>query len=353
MKQVFLDKFNSTLTDFVTEINAVVTTQVSNKESDTNTGSKALKKFYKSVQPVAMELSTKNEIVFSKEIRLFDGIDLYSFWNVDLSETTRENTWKYLHTMYLYADNYHRNTNLGEVMKLYHQAGTTEHLNVDHKTKVLFGILDNLNNKSTPKQEIVTTDNREKSIDDLISEPKKSTDKPSMTDGIPLPKSILGGRIGALASEIAKDINPEDFQMENPEEMMKDLMSGKLNQNSPVFNLVNKISSKIQGKLSSGEVDEMELFHEAKGVMSEMGSDSSPFGMLGKMSQTLEKGLGGMSGMEGIFGMEGMIGMDGMANTQTKSGEVTRRQVLKDKLRNKNRQMALRKKLDQVKKGVQ
>ena len=77
-------------------------------------------------------------------------------------------------------------------------------------------------------------------------------------------------------------------------------------------------------------------FSDVKTVMSEMGNDSSPFGMLGKMSKTLEKEIGNIPGM-----------MD-----QPSSTESTKRQVLRDKLRNKKRQMELRKKLDQVKKGT-
>jgi hypothetical protein len=361
MKQVFLDKFNKTLSDFIGEVKAVTPDQVSDRVKDTVTGSSALVKFYREVEPVAMELSTKNEIVFSKEVTLVSGVNLNKFWNVKLSETTRVNTWKYLHTMYLYADNYHRDTNLGEVMKLYHEAGTKEHLKVDQKTKVLFGILDNLSNKTNSANQVATTDtDNEASIDELIADKPKSksgeSGLPSMK-GLPLPGNMLTGKIGELASEIAKDINPNDFQMDNPEEMMRDLMSGKLNQNSPVFNLVNKISSKIQGKLSNGEVNEMELFQEAKGVMSEMGGDNSPFGMIGKMSKTLEKEMAGMGGMGGMPEMDGMPDMSTLFNSvMTPSNakpDTTKQQVLKEKLRNKKRQMELRKKLDQVKSAGQ
>ena len=348
----FQEKFNKTLKDFVGEITAVTPDLISKEATQGHTDHRALKHFYQAVEPVALELSTKNEIVFSKELTLLADVDLHQFWNCDLSETTRENTWKYLHTMYLYADNYYRQTNLGEVMKLYRQASASEHLKVDQKTQVLFGILDNLNNK--PKaQEIVlsqTEKDTDAKIDELISDQPKSQKSsggglPGL-GGLPLPGSVLNGKIGELATEIAKDINPDDFQMDNPEEMMRDLMSGKINQNAPVFNLVNQISSTIQDRLSSGEVDEMELFQEAKGVMSEMGSDNSPFGMLGKMSKTLEKEMANMPDLANMAGMSGM----GVTPNRP-AGDATRRQVLKDKLRNKKRQMELRKKLDQVKKA--
>ena len=98
----------------------------------------------------------------------------------------------------------------------------------------------------------------------------------------------------------------------------------------------------------------MELFQEAKGVMSEMGGDNSPFGMIGKMSKTLEKEMAGMGGMPEMDGMPDMSTLFNSGMTPSKAKpDTTKQQVLKEKLRNKKRQMELRKKLDQVKSAGQ
>ena len=71
------------------------------------------------------------------------------------------------------------------------------------------------------------------------------------------------------AKEIAEEIDPEKINLDNPAELLKNLMSGNLeNDTSGLMNLVSNITSKMHDKISSGDIDENKLFNDAKKVMS-------------------------------------------------------------------------------------
>ena len=102
---------------------------------------------------------------------------------------------------------------------------------------------------------------------------------------------LLSGHIGQLATEIAGEIDITNLENSNPSEMIQNLLSGNMNKDSPVLKLVHQISDKIQNKLTSGEVNEMDLFSEAQGAMKMMGGSNknSPFNMLHKMTEKMHK----------------------------------------------------------------
>ena len=65
---------------------------------------KHLESFVKNCQGKGDDISSKNEIIFSKESVLLDNINFHSIWNDEyLTELQKENIWKYLHSLYLHA----------------------------------------------------------------------------------------------------------------------------------------------------------------------------------------------------------------------------------------------------------
>ena len=311
MEASFINKFNDSLNNLIKEIKDLVPENSSeivdsNKFKDLeNKNNEILISFYQNTKEVAIELSQKNEIVFSKDICLLEGIDFYLLWNLEINETSRESIWKYLHTMYLYADQASNNTSLPEIMKLYKKASKKQNLKVDKNTTALFGILDNIcGNRlgvSSSKEELETRckedTNNESSLPNLSGLPglPNLSGLPGLPDlsnlsDMKLPtESLFSGHIGQLATEIAGELDTSNLEAENPTDMIKNLLSGNMAEDSPVLKLVNQISSKIQNKLSSGEVNEMDLFKEAQGAMKMMGGDNknSPFNMLHKMTESM------------------------------------------------------------------
>lgn len=368
MKEQFLEKFNSTLKDLTQELKGVLDKDICEAIDDSLLGEKLsndpttsdfLEYYYSHSQDVGIELSEKNEIVFSKEITLLPGLDLHIIWNSDLSDSTRDSLWKYLHTLYIYADNYTRNTSLPEVMKQYKNATDKEHLEVDRQTQIMYGILGNLCGDKLKQNNEKTLANKSKG---RKSKGKKKKKKSSSGGGsFPLPDNgLFGGEIGKLATEIAGEIDTSAMDLDNPGEMMKGLLSGNMSEDSPMIKLVQQISGKIQNKLSSGDVNEMELFSEAQGVLKSMGNsgsdnDNSPFSILNNLTQQ----MGGTEGMMDFSNLE-KAGFPIPTQANQPSNPVTnpkasnlqeRKRILKEKLRQKKELLANKKRLDQLQKG--
>lgn len=81
--------------------------------------------------------------------------------------------------------------------------------------------------------------------------------------------SILNGKIGSFAKEIAKDTMKElniDESSENQEEIFKKMMQNP----SKLLDLTKDIGNKLERKIKSGEMNEKELMKEATQMMDKM-----------------------------------------------------------------------------------
>ncbi len=106
-----MEKFNQNLSQFIDIIKKNYPSQKELIEKhytfDNNTGDKYLKEFLDSCTKIGDDISTKNEIIFSKGSNVLVSVDFYSIWNDEsLSEEQRNNIWKYLQTLYIFAFEY-------------------------------------------------------------------------------------------------------------------------------------------------------------------------------------------------------------------------------------------------------
>ena len=297
MNNQLLNKFNTTLKNLINEIKEIYPEDYKNLVNENilikleSNDNKFLDEFYTNIRNVGKELSLKNEIIFSKEIVIIKGINFNKIWNTNINVNTQENLWKYLHTLYLYADNFKRSNDISVIIKQYKKASKTDYHNIDQDNQVLFGCLDNIFNKNKIKE------------DDTSDPYENKSDKHTATPTIPdlgikglgenfMNNEIFGGNIGKLATEIAGEIDTTQLNKEDPSDLFQNLLSGNLSEDSPVIKLVHQISNKIQNKLNSGEVNEMDLLSEAQGVMKSFGENKeSPlniFQNLNEMSQKMD-----------------------------------------------------------------
>jgi hypothetical protein len=219
-------------------------------------------------------------------------------------------------------------------------------MKVDKQTQILYGILGNLCGNKLDK------DSGKNKKRKKGKKGKKGKSK-SNSDFKPPSNGFFGGEIGKLATEIAGEIDTSTLDLENPGEMMKGLLSGNMSEDSPMIKLVQQISGKIQNKLSDGDVNEMDLFNEAQGVIKTMGNgssdnDSSPFSILNNL--TKQMGGGGLD-LSNI-NLESM--MTGIGNPTLPVERPTggnnmgeRKRILKEKLAKKKEILANKKKVDQ------
>ena len=94
---------------------------------------------------------------------------------------------------------------------------------------------------------------------------------------------LNGTKIGSLAQEISKDLDLSEFNITKPEDIMN------LTKNNMLGNIINKVGSKMQEKIESGEIKHEDFINEALGMFSNMNKSSPMFN--NPMMQSLFKNM--------------------------------------------------------------
>ena len=340
-----MEKFNNNLSQFTTIIKNLYPDQkkaIEEYYNFENPSEKYLQEFIENCSDLGDDISSKNEIIFSKGTIILNNIDFYTIWNDEnLADDQKENIWKYLHTLYIFAYEHIKNVDFKTLLKDLKNANLCD--DVDEQTRTFMNIIDGL-----------TTKYKDNSKDESDNEP--TDDNSSSKKGIPTP-DLFGGVIGNLAKEIADELDPSQVNLEDPSKLLKSLLSGNFdeeNDDSGVVNLIKNITDKIQTKLSNGNLNESQLFSEAQNVMKSFGKGgndaSNPLGMFNAMMQS-----GMMSGLDPenqniVDEASNIIGAGVPVNkgqTQQLQSQVqlkSTRDRLRKKLEEKKRKLALKEK---------
>lgn len=111
--------------------------------------------------------------------------------------------------------------------------------------------------------------------------------------------SILNGKIGKLAKEIAEETAADlDLNMEN-ETSMKGVFQQLLKNPTKLSGIIKSVGNKLDSKLKSGELKESEIMQEASELMNKMKSMpgmNNIASMLSKMGMNMPGGMGGGGG---------------------------------------------------------
>jgi len=242
-----------------------------------------LQMYYNNCVGKGDDISSKNEIIFSKENILLVNIDFYEIWNNEkLTDDNKENIWKYLHTLYIFAYENVKERDIKSILKELKNI-SSDNENLDEDTKTLLNIIDSLTGKYSENADIDSDEDETKDASSFAA------------------PELFNGVIGDLAKEIANEIDPTQLNLDDPSQLLKDLLSGNFdekNDKSGIVNLVKNITGKIQDKLSKGNLDESQLFSEAQNVMNSLGKGDS-FGKNNPMgnifNQMMKSGM--MDGM--------------------------------------------------------
>ena len=117
--------------------------------------------------------------------------------------------------------------------------------------------------------------------------------------------SILNGKIGKLAKEIAEETAADlNLNMEN-ETSMKGVFQQLLKNPGKLSGIIKTVGSKLDSKLKSGELKESEIMQEASELMSKMKNMpgmNNLASMLSKMGMNVPGGMGGGGGGKVNFG---------------------------------------------------
>lgn len=147
--------------------------------------------------------------------------------------------------------------------------------------------------------------------------------------------SILNGKIGKLAKEIAEETAADlDLNMEN-ETSMKGVFQQLLKNPTKLSGIIKSVGNKLDSKLKSGELKESEIMQEASELMNKMKSMpgmNNIASMLSKMGMNMPGGMGGGGGGGG-----GKVNFGAMqAQLQKNMKQAQMRERLMKKVQEKN-----------------
>jgi len=245
--------------------------------------------------------------ILYKNVEMFDNedintmflpdIEFKTIWKCDISDGTRNTIWKYLQViLFSIIGDIKSGDSFGDTAKLF------EAINEEDLQKQLQDTLGNLQNMMDGEESF-----------DL-----------SGVENLPNPNDIqqhihglMDGKLGNLAKEIAEETaNDLNMDMEGATSM-EDVMKGLFQNPGKLMGLVNKVGSKLDNKLKSGEINESEIMQEASelmGKMKDMPGMNDIQGLLGKM------GMGNIPGMNGGDNTNGMPDLTSMMNMMGQSG---------------------------------
>lgn len=199
----------------------------------------------------------KNDDIFSDSevnTEFLPGIDFAEIWKMDdVSDATRETIWKYLQLiMFSVLETLNSEDSFGDTAKLF------EAINEDElKSKI----------EETVEQ-----------MKGLFSEDGTESSEGINLEDLPNPESVhqhlnglMDGKLGKLAAEIAEE-TAKDFEVDFSEEGgdVGDMFKKLFKNPGKLMGLVNNISTKLDAKMKSGDINESDLMKEAGDLMAKM-----------------------------------------------------------------------------------
>ena len=202
-----------------------------------------LKNFMENIGKNSTKITNKDIVVIQDD--LIEGVPLNKIWQSDISDKTKNDIWKYLQTFCIININLNSSKELKDLLS----GETTE--------------IDKENRKDL--KDLKRIKKLKESIDTINTINK--TNNPEL-EGMNDIFSNTG--IGALAKEIAEGLNFEEMLGSNPdldggEQSMESIMQNMMNPGN-FMNLFQNINSKVQEKISKGDIDENMLTGEAQNL---------------------------------------------------------------------------------------
>lgn len=253
----------------------------------------------------------KNEDMFDGKTNtnFLPGINFTYIWGQNISDNTREILWKYLQLiLFSITENLEGAEKFGETAKLF-EAMDEESLK--EKMEETMNHMSDFFNKDANIEEFMKTMNitGDDSMFDDISKMMKADlsnidlsgmnmgDMPNIDSVHENISSLLGGKLGKLAQEIAEEtaseIEIDLTSTENPKEVFEKMFKNP----TKLMGLIKNVGTKIEEKVKSGEVNETELMKEASEMMDKM------------------KDMPGMKNMESMLGKMGLpVGKNAKVN---------------------------------------
>jgi len=225
------------------------------------------------------------------------GISFKYLFKCDISEKTRETIWKYLQLILLSLVGSMDNKDaFGDTAKLF------ESINEDdfkgkleetlEKMQNIFNGESNESSNNNESNENATRENMENPFNNINMNNLPNAEQ--VQDHI---SSMLGGKLGILAKEIAEETAEDlNIDMENITDA-KGVFQNLFKNPGKLMSLVKNVGEKLDARIKSGDIKENELYSEATEMMNKMKNMPG----LDNIQDLLKKmGMGGMANMPGM-----------------------------------------------------
>lgn len=244
----YLEKFNFYLKSFLNELVTIFPEYQENINSnygdvlnqDTIKSDIYVKEYMDNVSPYHSVIAQKNNQLFlgEQELRFLRDIDFRDLWTKDLSESSRENIWKYLQTLYVLGRKIVASDD--DVNEMLNQLNSNDDENLKKHQQEMMDMIENMSK--------ITDENRSNNseVEDLFN----------------------NGIISDIAKELTTELDLDKLDMGNPQNMneaFSNIMGGGGGQN--FFNLISKVGEKIQNKVETGQINQGDLISEAQKMM--------------------------------------------------------------------------------------
>jgi len=249
------------------------------------------------------------------------GVDFREIWATeDITENTKDIIWKYLQLiLFSIVNNLSDMGSFGDTAKLFEAIDDNE---LKTKLEEVIGEMGSMFGAGTGAGGAADGTDGSTGTEGLDETFKKATEfmndafsgaaggapggAPGTTPPIPDASSIhehlssiLNGKIGKLAKEIAEETAADlNLNMEN-ETSMKGVFQQLLKNPAKLSGIIKSVGSKLDSKLKSGELKESEIMQEASELMAKMKNMpgmNNLASMLSKMGMNMPGGAGGGGG---------------------------------------------------------
>ena len=176
-----------------------------------------------------------------------DSIPLKKIWESGISDSTKNNIWKYLQTFCIVNINLNSSKELQQLLN-----GETKEIDQENKKDVkdlkkIKKLKESINEINTKNKELNNSNKNENAMNNIFE----------------------GTGIGKLAKEIAEGLDFDsmlgNISTDNDEQNMEDVMKNMMNPGN-FMNLFSNINEKVQDKISKGELNEELLTGEAQNL---------------------------------------------------------------------------------------
>ena len=250
----------------------------------------------KEIYPVRFfDILNKNAEIFDDSevnTEFLPGVDFADLWHDEgLSDTTKEAIWKYLQLiMFAIIETIKTADSFGDTAKLFE---TMKEDDLKAKLEDTIKQMESMFSKMDPSSE------EEKSNTFNIDD----TDLPDAEELHNHISGLMGGKLGQLANEIAKETMEEfDFGLDADGENtdikdVGDVFNKMFKNPGKLMNIVNNISGKLDSKMKSGDINEADLMKEATDLMGKM-QNIPGLPNMGEMFKNMGQNMKNMSGAQ-------------------------------------------------------